>query len=543
MLRLTLATCVLVVAVATGPNTTPTPASIPEPGTNCTVYRDCRSGDRVECCAPDYWEKLNEPSLFFGRGTANTTHVNKDTPRTKFKVGWVWGRDTDGSGRCRVRWDGQLDGKEDYRVGEDGKYERQYTSYSNKFDLCTETLGRQEVNLENSNSRTAPKDSQYYVEFTVTLPYTQADFDTDKQTKYKKALAMAAGTVPDNVEIVSITEARRRAGSVIAETKVRASEQAGLHALNGALGTGDALKKRVNTALKAMGLAEAIGFDIQEWSVTWVDIVWTVLPLVSDLCVFFVVCTWGIKCRSDQDRYNPGADGKCTICDHTEGEHRHTCSAGGTAPRYSPGADGICTKCDKPKGDHLQYCPEHPPSSAQRRCGPFGFVWVFATACYLPINVGCSIGKLFPPRFPIQKQSGSDSSKYASGEYFDYIGYPGCSSIRCEKVVHNAVMTLVCVPFDLVELYNLHHIADETPISSRPNLCLKIIKKAAGDLGYLLYDTLQQRAPGAGSKGLVAAAFLCGLLTIGFESYTLYRTYRKIQRHDTVTGPNTSEVV
>jgi hypothetical protein len=40
------------------------------------------------------------------------------------------------------------------------------------------------------------------------------------QVQYKAALASAAGTVAANVEIISITEARRRAGSVNVDTKV-----------------------------------------------------------------------------------------------------------------------------------------------------------------------------------------------------------------------------------------------------------------------------------------------------------------------------------
>jgi hypothetical protein len=112
----------------------------------------------------------------------------------------------------------------------------------------------------------APKDSKYFVSFTVTLPYTKADFDTDKQTKYKNAVAMAAATIPHaaatiphNVDILSITEARRRGGFVKAETKVRATEETGMTALATALGTGDALKNKLSTALKAQGLAEATG--------------------------------------------------------------------------------------------------------------------------------------------------------------------------------------------------------------------------------------------------------------------------------------------
>ena len=55
---------------------------------------------------------------------------------------------------------------------------------------------------------------------TVTMPYSKSEFNQDKQDKYKLAIASAAGTPADNVDIVSITEKSRRAGSVNVETKV-----------------------------------------------------------------------------------------------------------------------------------------------------------------------------------------------------------------------------------------------------------------------------------------------------------------------------------
>jgi hypothetical protein len=106
-------------------------------------------------------------------------------------------------------------------------------------------------------STVAPKDSKFSVSFSVTLPYTKTEFDTDKQILYKKAVAKAAGTILDNVDIVSMTDARRRAGSVTVETKVRATDAAGQAALTTTLGTGDALKNKLNTELKAVGLKEA----------------------------------------------------------------------------------------------------------------------------------------------------------------------------------------------------------------------------------------------------------------------------------------------
>jgi len=89
----------------------------------------------------------------------------------------------------------------------------------------------------------------------------KSEFDTDKQTSYKKAVAKAAGTMPDNIDIVSMTATKRRQllFFVAVETKVRATNAAGQAALNTNLGTGDALKNKLNAELKAQGLREASG--------------------------------------------------------------------------------------------------------------------------------------------------------------------------------------------------------------------------------------------------------------------------------------------
>jgi hypothetical protein len=52
------------------------------------------------------------------------------------------------------------------------------------------------------------------------MPYSKSDFNEALQDKYKAAIASAAGAPVDNVDIVSIREKRRRAGSVDVETKV-----------------------------------------------------------------------------------------------------------------------------------------------------------------------------------------------------------------------------------------------------------------------------------------------------------------------------------
>ena len=57
------------------------------------------------------------------------------------------------------------------------------------------------------------------------MPYSKAEFDTSKQFLYKTAVAITAGTSASNVDILSITEKRRRVGSVDVETKVSTHER------------------------------------------------------------------------------------------------------------------------------------------------------------------------------------------------------------------------------------------------------------------------------------------------------------------------------
>jgi hypothetical protein len=58
-------------------------------------------------------------------------------------------------------------------------------------------------------------------------PLRQAQFDQDKQLKFRRALAKSAGTTAESVEILSITEGRRRQGQGIkVENKVSIRESA-----------------------------------------------------------------------------------------------------------------------------------------------------------------------------------------------------------------------------------------------------------------------------------------------------------------------------
>jgi hypothetical protein len=114
-------------------------------------------------------------------------------------------------------------------------------------------------------------------------PCVQAEFDTAKQDKYKTAVASAAGTIAANIEIEAITEKRCRAGSVNVQTKVRlrvrkrghtrlrrcwsafpfsqirVNDAAGVDTLDSTLGTGDALKTKINAELTKQGLQESTG--------------------------------------------------------------------------------------------------------------------------------------------------------------------------------------------------------------------------------------------------------------------------------------------
>jgi hypothetical protein len=53
-------------------------------------------------------------------------------------------------------------------------------------------------------------------------------------------------------------------------------------------------------------------------------------------------------------------------------------------------------------------------------------------------------------------------------------------------------------------------------------------------LGYLLYDTISQNAPGPGTTALVVVVCLSDLLVLGCESYTLYTTIHRPETSQTV---------
>merc|ERR1711970_872942 len=99
-------------------------------------------------------------------------------------------------------------------------------------------------------STTAKK---FEVKFTVSLPYSKADFTADKQTKFKEAVASAAGggATKDDVTL-KITEARRRAGKINVEVTIKVATKDAANAMAAAISA-----KTLNEKLKAAGLEEA----------------------------------------------------------------------------------------------------------------------------------------------------------------------------------------------------------------------------------------------------------------------------------------------
>jgi len=93
----------------------------------------------------------------------------------------------------------------------------------------------------------------FEVRFTVSLPYSMADFTADKQTTFKEAVASAAGggATKDDVTL-TITEVRRRAGKINVEVTIKVATEDAAKTMASAI-TAD----KLNEKLKAAGLEEA----------------------------------------------------------------------------------------------------------------------------------------------------------------------------------------------------------------------------------------------------------------------------------------------
>merc|ERR1712167_348177 len=97
----------------------------------------------------------------------------------------------------------------------------------------------------------APTAKNFEVRFTVSLPYSKADFTADKQTKFKEAVASTAGAAIADVNL-KITEVRRRAGKINVEVTIRVATEDAAKTMASAI-TAD----RLNENIKAAGLEEA----------------------------------------------------------------------------------------------------------------------------------------------------------------------------------------------------------------------------------------------------------------------------------------------
>jgi len=76
-------------------------------------------------------------------------------------------------------------------------------------------------------------------------------------------VAWAAGAQPEHVDIVSVTPSPRRQSETVAVyTRVRFTDEAGVEQAAALLGRGEALKAKVNEALRAQGLRECTGISV-----------------------------------------------------------------------------------------------------------------------------------------------------------------------------------------------------------------------------------------------------------------------------------------
>jgi hypothetical protein len=98
---------------------------------------------------------------------------------------------------------------------------------TNSFVRLVVAMPYTKVRLGQKASQRCMHHSRLYSTMHVSCPLRQAQFDQDKQLKFRRALAKSAGTTAESVEILSITEGRRRQGQGIkVENKVSIRERA-----------------------------------------------------------------------------------------------------------------------------------------------------------------------------------------------------------------------------------------------------------------------------------------------------------------------------
>jgi hypothetical protein len=156
----------------------------------------------------------------------------------------------------------------------------------------------------------------------VKMPYSKDEFDVGNQDTFKEAIASAAGISPLNVNILSITDSRRRGGSVNVETKLSTMDAASLQELAKTLGSGDAMLAKINAELTKRGLPASTGIRPVGGPRTWtlnLDILIIVLSVVGGVLFLGCMCRFIVmRCRGHyRDRLDvplrPNAFGKKPI--------------------------------------------------------------------------------------------------------------------------------------------------------------------------------------------------------------------------------------
>ena len=158
-------------------------------------------------------------------------------------------------------------------------------------------------------------------------------------------------------------------------------------------------------------------------------------------------------------------------------------------------------------------------------CAFFGYV--FCCLWFPGMYIACGLGKLLPP---------ADDSVGNLYKYFHWchretfipnnVGTDNdTGAFKCMRVSSNAVLTMMTFPFDMFWTYMVLLKAIQDPVPTRLNMSIKIIQVIVS-LGYLIYQTVKQNAPGPGSMTLVVLACLSELVVICYESYALCMTCR-----------------
>jgi hypothetical protein len=157
------------------------------------------------------------------------------------------------------------------------------------------------VDFFTTRRQEASKTLEFFLDLNVKMPYSKDEFDVGNQDTFKEAIASAAGISPLNVNILSITEGRRRGGSVNVETKLRTMDAASLQELAKTLGSGDAMLAKINAELTKRGLPASTGIRPVGGPRTWtlnLDILIIVLSVVGGVLFLGCMCRFiMMRCR------------------------------------------------------------------------------------------------------------------------------------------------------------------------------------------------------------------------------------------------------